>query len=90
MDHVWESDQETFVKKLENILDIMIQWYNIYIDYFRYKKNFKNTEHKNITEKHTKKTTCSPRTMLMILLYLPSLFFCSWMFARKSFHIMII
>ena len=32
MDHVWESDQETFVKKLENILDIMIQWYNIYID----------------------------------------------------------
>ena len=32
MDHVWESDQETFVKKLENILDVMIQCYNIYID----------------------------------------------------------
>ena len=32
MGQAWENDHETLVKKLENILDIMIQCYNVYID----------------------------------------------------------
>ena len=29
---MWENDHEAFVRKLENILDIIIQCYTIYVD----------------------------------------------------------